>query len=137
VDRHEIWDSLKWNAVPSGPTAFLHYLDFEFDLRYVLVVTCQVYHGSTWNRLNQGLQRRKFTVGMHHHDMETTLKIVLIDLLESLEYLRYSSVREVVDSHERYLATERQEERNLVLKNMSDVINTSLWSFINSLGSFT
>jgi hypothetical protein len=87
---------------------FLHYPDLELDLRYLLIGTFQVDHKSTWNRLNQGLQRREFDVGIHHRDMETTLKMVLIYLLESLEYSRYSSVHEVIDSRERYIATKHQ-----------------------------
>jgi hypothetical protein len=46
-------------------------------------------------------------------NVEATSEIVLVHLLESLEYLRHSSVREVVDSCETYLATKCQEERNL------------------------
>jgi hypothetical protein len=80
---------------------------------YVLVGTCQVDHRATWNGFNQGLERREFTIGMHRRDMETTLKIVLEHLLESLEYLRNNSFCEVVDSRESYLATKCKEERNL------------------------
>jgi hypothetical protein len=100
--------------VPSWPTPFLHYPGSPFDRRYVLICMCQVYHGSTWNRLNQGLWGCKYTAGMHYRDMETTLKIVLIHFFKSLEYLRYREVREVVGSRETDLTNKHQEERNLV-----------------------
>jgi hypothetical protein len=137
VDRHELGDPLKWKTVPSGPTEVLHYPDSAFDLRYVLVGSSQVDHMFAWNKLNQGLEGREFAIGVHRRDMETTLDIVLIHLLESLEYLRYSSVHEVVDSYERYLVTTHQEERNLVHEEDVSCQNTSLWSFNNSLGNFT
>jgi hypothetical protein len=116
VDNHELGNSIKWKDVPSRPTPFLHYPDSPFYLRYVLVGTCQVHHADTWNKLNQGIQGCKFTVGMHLCDMETTLKILLIHFFESLQYMRYRAVHEVVDSRETDITTERQEEENLVDK---------------------
>jgi hypothetical protein len=114
VDHHELGNYLKWKGVPIGLTPLLQYSDSPFDLRYVLVGTCQVDHGANWNRLNQGLQGCKFTVGMHRHDMETTLKMVLIHFFKSLEYMRYHAFHEVFDSCETDFTTKRQEERNLV-----------------------
>jgi hypothetical protein len=70
---------------------------------------CQVDHRSTWKRLNQRFQGRKLAVGVHHCDVETTLEIILINLLESLEYLRHRAVREVIDGCERDIAAKRQE----------------------------
>jgi hypothetical protein len=116
MDHHELEDSLERETMPSGPASIFHYPYPTFDLRYVLVGTCQVDHRDTLNGFTQGRERRKFTVGMHRHDMENTLEIVLVHLLESLEYLQNSSVCEVVDSRETYLETKCQEERNLVHK---------------------
>jgi hypothetical protein len=116
VDLHDLGDPLKWKAVPSGLTAFLHYPDSKLDLGHVLIGTGQVDHGSTWNRLDQRLQGREFAVGVHHCDMKTTLEIILVNLLESLEYLRHRVVREVIDGCERDIAAKRQEERIIVHK---------------------
>jgi hypothetical protein len=116
VDRHDLGDPLKWKAVPSGPTAFLHYPDSTLDLGNVLIGTGQVDHGSTWNRLDQRLQGREFAATVHHCEVKTTLEIILLNLLESLEYLRHLAVCEVIDGCERDLAAKRQEERILVHK---------------------
>jgi hypothetical protein len=116
VDRHDLGDPLKWKAVPSGPTAFPHYPDSTLDLGQVLFGTGQVDHGSTWNRLNQRLQGVEFAVGVHHCDVKTTLEIIQVNLLESLEYMRHCTVREVIDGCERDLTAKRQEERILVHK---------------------
>jgi hypothetical protein len=96
VDRHKLQDPLKWKAVPSFSTPFLHYPDVTFDLRDVLVGACQVDNRTTWQRLDQRFDRREFTVGMYRHDAEAALEIILIYLLECLEYLRNSFVHEVV-----------------------------------------
>jgi hypothetical protein len=86
VDRHEFGNSFKWEAVPNCPTLFFHYPNSQFDLGYLLVGTCQIDHGSNCHRLNQGLERREFDVGMHRLYVETTLEILLIHLFTSLEY---------------------------------------------------
>lgn len=49
-------------------------------------------------------------------DAKAAMKIILVDLLESLEYLRNTSVRKMVDRREANLSTQRQEEGNLVDK---------------------
>jgi hypothetical protein len=110
VDRHDLGDPLKWKDVLSGLKAFLHYPDSTLDLGHVLIGTGQVDHGSTWNRLDQRLQGREFAVGVHHCDMKTTLEIILVNLLEILDYLRHHAVREVIDGCERDLVAKRQEE---------------------------
>jgi hypothetical protein len=116
VDRHELGNCFKREAVPVFPTSFLHYPNSTLDIGYVLIGTCQIDHGATWQRLNQGLERREFAIGVHRLDVETTLEIILIHLFESLEYLRYRAIREMIDCCEAYLTTECQEERNLVDK---------------------
>jgi hypothetical protein len=94
----------------------LHYLNSPFDLGYVLIGACQIDHGATWYRLNQGLERREFAVGVHRLDVETTLEIVLIHLFKSLEYLRNRAILELIYCREAIFLTECQEERNLVDK---------------------
>jgi hypothetical protein len=116
VDRHELGNYFMWEAVPSCPTSLLHYPNSYFYLGYVLIGTCQIDHGATLHRLNQGLERRKSTVGVHRLDVETTLDIILIHLFKSLEYLRYRAIREMIDCREAYFSTECLEERNLVDK---------------------
>jgi hypothetical protein len=83
--------------VPGCPTSLLHYPNSPFDLGYVLFGTCQIDHGATCHRLNQGLERREFTVGVDRIDVETTLEIILIHLFKSLEYLQYRAIREMID----------------------------------------
>jgi hypothetical protein len=128
---------LKWKSVPGGPTAFLHYPNTTIDLRHVLISTGQVDHRSTWNRLNQKLQGYEFSISVHHCDVKNILEIILIHLLESLEYLRHRTVRKVIDRCERDLALSIKKNGFLLTKNISVVRNTSLWSFMNSKGTFT
>jgi hypothetical protein len=113
---HELGNSFKWEAVPSCPTSLLHYPNSPFDFGYVLIGTCQIDHGATWHRLNQGLEGRDFSVSVHRLDVETTLEIILIHLFKSLEYLRYRAIRIMIDCREADFSTECQEERNLVDK---------------------
>jgi hypothetical protein len=107
--------------VPSDPTSFLHYPDTTLDLGQVPVGTGQVDYRYTWNRLNQTLQGREYAIGMHHCDVKTVLETILINLLESLEYLRYHAVYEVIDGCECYLAVKCQEERILVHKEYTSI----------------
>jgi hypothetical protein len=108
VDRHELGNSFIWEAVSSCPTSLLHYLNSPFDIRYVLIGTCQIDHGVTWYILNQGLER-PHSVGVHRLDVETTVEIILTHLFKSLEYLRYRAIREMIDCHEADFTTECQE----------------------------
>jgi hypothetical protein len=78
---HDLGDPLKWKAAPSDLTSLLHYPDATLNIGHVLVVTGQVDHISTWNRLNQRLQGRGLAVGLYHCDVKTTLEIILINLL--------------------------------------------------------
>jgi hypothetical protein len=126
VDHHELGNCFKWEAVPGCPTSILHYPNSPFDIGYVLVGTCQIDHGATWHRLNQGLERQKIVVGVHRLDVKTTLEIILIHLFERFEYLRYRAIREMINCCEADLTTECQEERNLVDKEDYVVYNTSL-----------
>jgi hypothetical protein len=136
VDRHDLGDCVKREAVSSHSASLLHYPDMTFDFGYVLVGTVQVDHGSTWHSFDQGLERCKFTVSMHHRDVEATLQVVLVHFLESLEYLRNSPVREVIDSCKTYFSTKCQEKRNLVheediscQKNLFVEFQQLLWNF--------
>jgi hypothetical protein len=73
VDRHELGDCVKQEAVSIRSASFLHYPNPAFDVGYVLVGTGQVDHGSTWHSFYQGLERYKFTISMHRRDVETRL----------------------------------------------------------------
>jgi hypothetical protein len=125
VDHHELRNSFIWEAVPSCPTLLLHYQNSLFDLRYVLIGTCQIDHGATWQRLNQGLERRKFAIGVHRLDVETMVEIILIDLFKSLEYLRYRAIREMIDCREADFRLSVKKKIILLTKKISVVKNTS------------
>jgi hypothetical protein len=116
VDRHELGNSFILEAVPSCPTSLLHYPNYQLNLGYVVIGTCQIDHGAIWHRLNQGLERREFAIGVHRLDVETTLEIKLIHLFKSFEYLRFRAIREMIDCREADFSTECQEKRNLVDK---------------------
>jgi hypothetical protein len=73
MDRHELGDCVKREAVSSCSASLLHYPNSTFDLGYVLIGTCQIDHGATWNRFDQGIERCKFTSSMHRRDVETML----------------------------------------------------------------
>jgi hypothetical protein len=60
------------------------------------------------------LRGTKLPVGMDCLDAEAAVEIVMIYFLESLEYFRESSVRQVISCRETNLTSQRQKERNLV-----------------------
>jgi hypothetical protein len=97
----------------------------------------QVFQLSTWHILDQGLQRQKFAIGVHRRDVKSSLEIILVHLLECLENLRNSPVHEIIDSRETDLSTKCQKNGILFTKKISVVRKTSLWSFNNSIGTFT
>jgi hypothetical protein len=72
---------------------------------------------------------------MDSRDAEAAVKIVLVYLLESLEYLRDSSVRQMTNSPETNHTTQRQ-KKNLVHKETLSVKKTSL-CISKSVGTFT
>ena len=47
VYSQQLGDLLKWEAMSSCATSFLHQHDFSFDLSNMLVGTCQINHGTT------------------------------------------------------------------------------------------
>jgi hypothetical protein len=104
VDRQELWDPLKWKAVPCFSASFLHYPDSLFNFGYVLIGICQVYQWSTCHRFDQGLDRYEFAISVHRRDVKSSLEIIFIHLLECLENLRNSPIREMIDSRETDLA---------------------------------
>jgi hypothetical protein len=108
VDRQELRDPLKWKDVPCCSASFFHYPYSSLNVGYVVIGTRQVYQRSAWHRLEQGLERREFTIGVHRRDMKSSLEIILVHLLERLEILRNSSVRKMIDIREIYLATKCQ-----------------------------
>jgi hypothetical protein len=73
VDCHDLGNYFVWEAVPSCLTSLLHYPNYPFDLGYLIIGTFQIDHGATWYRLDQGLERREFVVGVHRLDVETAL----------------------------------------------------------------
>jgi hypothetical protein len=114
VDRQELRYRLKWKAVPCCSASIIHYPDSSSNLWYVIIGTHQVYQLSTWHKLNQGLERREFAIGVHRHDVKSLLEIILIHLIEWLENLRNSPFPEMIYSHETDIATKCQEKWNLV-----------------------
>jgi hypothetical protein len=80
--------------------------DAPFDFRHIIVAGGQLGHRTTWQGLDQSLQRCEFAVRMHRRDAKAALEIILVDLLEGLVDLRDSSVREVVDRRKAYLAAQ-------------------------------
>jgi hypothetical protein len=78
VDRQELRYPLKWKAVPCCSASFLHYPESSFNFGYVLIGTHQVYQRSTCHRLDQGLDRREFAIGVHRCDVKSLLEIILV-----------------------------------------------------------
>jgi hypothetical protein len=116
LDCQELRDLFKWKAVPYCSASFLHYPDSSLNFGYVLIVTLQVYQWSTWHRLDQRLERREFAIRVHRRGVKSLLEIISVHLLECIEYLRDSSVHEMIDSRETDLATNCQEKCNIVHK---------------------
>jgi hypothetical protein len=73
MDRHELVDCVKREAVQSGSASLFHYPDPTFDLVYVLVGTHQFDYGSNWHGFDQGLKICEFTVSIYRSDVENTL----------------------------------------------------------------
>ena len=86
------------------------------DLWCMLAAAGQVCHWTSGQRLNQRFERLKLAVCMDLGDTEATLEMVGVDLLESLENLWNSPVRQMIDRREACLPTQRQKEWNLVDK---------------------
>jgi hypothetical protein len=114
----------------SFPASLFHYPDPTLDPRYVLVGTCQIDHMATWNGFNQGLERCEFTIGMYCRDMETTLKKSL-NICGTVLSARWLTVVKHI------LRLSVKKTGIFFMNKMLVVINTSLWRFNNSLGTFT
>jgi hypothetical protein len=82
VDHQELVDTLKWKDVPCLSASFLHYPYSSFNLGYVLIGTRQVYQRSTCHRLDQGLVRREFAIGVYRRDLKSSMEIILVHLIE-------------------------------------------------------
>ena len=120
VYRQKLWHPLKQKTVSSSSAPFLYHPDSIIDLWDVLVAASQVDHWATRHGLNQSREGCKFPIRMHRCDAKATMEVVLVYLLECLENLRDSSVREMVDRCEANLVTQCQEKRNLVNKENVD-----------------
>jgi hypothetical protein len=63
-----------------------------------------------------GREWRKFAICMHGYDTEASADIMLVHRLKGLENLRHRSAAQMLDRGIAYLATQSQEERDLVDK---------------------
>ena len=93
VNRQQLWDSLEWKAVSTRSAPFLHNSNSSFDFRHVFVRACQVDRRATWEGRDKSFEWLEFAVRMHRRDAKATLEIVLVDLLECLEYFWNRAVR--------------------------------------------
>jgi hypothetical protein len=64
---------------------FFNYTDSSFNFWHMLILAGQVDTWTTWYSLNQRLECYKLTISVHCHNPKSSMKIILINLLESLE----------------------------------------------------
>jgi hypothetical protein len=102
--------------VSCGPLGFLNDPDSSLDFRDMFIPASKIDSWSIGHGLCQCLQRRKFAIGMHGCDFETTMEIKLAHLLKRFENSLDLSVGV------------------LFTKKISAVKNISEWSFKSSLG---
>jgi hypothetical protein len=60
-------------------------MDLSFNFWHMLILAGQVDMWTAWYSLNQRLEWFKLTIGLHCHNTKSSMKIILINLLESLE----------------------------------------------------
>ena len=71
INHQEFGYSVERKAVGCRSASFLDDSDTAFDFRYVFVSASEVDLGSTRLGVDQCLQRREFTSGVHHGDLES------------------------------------------------------------------
>jgi hypothetical protein len=82
----------------------------------VLAAARKVDSWSTWHSLYQGLEWRKFAIGVHGPDLKSTVEIELVYLFKSFIDVLDLPIGQVVDCSETDLSTECNKKRNLVHK---------------------
>jgi hypothetical protein len=82
VNRQKLWKPLEWKSMPNSTAPFFDLPDATFNFRHMLIAAGYVKHGTTGHRIEQRFEGCKFPVRVDHFDMETTVKVNLLDVVD-------------------------------------------------------
>ncbi len=134
MNQHPSWKRIEKDGVDDGPDPFLNHPNLPFNLRDVLVSTCQVKLQRSIYPRHPSFKWSKFSVALYEDNLKTLLKVITAHTFQCIENGESLPIAQVRNQQKAYDQTVGGEQWYLVDKKMSIVKVTSLCSSQISFG---
>jgi hypothetical protein len=128
MNQHPSWKRVERDGVDDGSDPFLNHPNLPFNLRDVLVSTCQVKLWHSIHRRHPSFKRSKISVALYEDNLKTSLKLITAHTFQCIEDGESFPIAQVHNQQKAYDQTVGGEEWYLVVKKMSIVKVISLCS---------
>jgi hypothetical protein len=134
MNHHLSWKRVERDGVDDGSDLFLNHPNLPFNLRDVLISTCQVKLRRSIHHCHPSFKRSKFAVTLYEDNLKTSLKVITAHTFQCIKDGESLPIAQVRHRQKEYDHTVGGEEWYLVDKKMSIVKVTSLCSYRISFG---
>ncbi len=76
MNQHPTWKRVERDGVDDGSDPFLNHPNLLFNLRDVLISTCQVKLRRSIHRRHPSFKRSEFVVALYEDNLKTSLKVI-------------------------------------------------------------
>jgi hypothetical protein len=128
VNQYPRWKRVERDGVNDGSDPFLNYPNLHFNLRDVLVSTCQVKLQRSIHHCHPSFKRSKFLVALNEDNLEASLKVITAHAFQCIENGESLPIAQVRNQQKAYDQTVGDEEWYLVDKKNVKCQGTSLCS---------
>ena len=116
MNQHPSWKRVQRDGINDGPDPFLNYPNLPFNLRDVLVGTCQVKLRRSIHRRHPNFKRSKFPVSLYEDNLKTPLKVITAHAFQCVKNGESFPIAQVRNQQKAYDQTVGDEEWYLVAK---------------------
>ncbi len=116
MNQHPSWKRVERDGVNDGSDPFLNYLNLPFNLRDVLISTCQVKLRRSIHCHHPSFKQSKFSVALNEDNLKTLLKVITAHDFQCIENGESLPIAQVRNRQKAYDQTVGDEEWYLVDK---------------------
>ncbi len=116
MNQHLSWKRVERDGVDDGPDPFLDHPNLPFNLRDVLVSTCQVKLRRSIYPCHPSFKRSKFSVALYEDNLKTLLKEITAHTFQCIKNGKSLPIAQVCNQQKAYDQTVGDEEWYLVDK---------------------
>ncbi len=110
MNQHPSWKRVERDGVNDGSDPFLNYPNLPFNLRDVLVSTCQVKLQRSIHRCHPSFKRSKFPVAHNEDNLKTLLEVITAHAFQCIEKGESLPIAQVHNRQKAYDQTVGDEE---------------------------